>query len=113
MARAVNRDRGAVAGRNGPGRPRSEAADRAILGACIGLLADRGLAQLTLEGIARRAGSSKATIYRRWPSKLHLVADAVADLPPLPEPDTGSVARDLRTALRTFVDILARIDSLL
>ena len=92
--------------RNGPGRPRSEAADRAILDASVELLASRGLAGLTLEGVAERAGCSKATIYRRWPSKLHLVVESVSRLPPLPEPDTGDLARDLRALLRGFVAIL-------
>jgi AcrR family transcriptional regulator len=91
----------------GPGRPRSEAADRAILEASVELLASRGLAGLTLEGVAERAGCSKATIYRRWPSKLHLVVEAVSQLPPLPEPDTGSLAGDLRAILRGFIAILA------
>src|SRR5262249_5979605 len=90
------------------GRPRSEAADRAILDASVDLLANRGLSGLTLEGVAERAGCSKATIYRRWPSKLHLVVEAVSQLPPLPEPDTGKLAGDLRALLRGFVRILHR-----
>jgi len=102
MARREQVNGGAV----GPGRPRSESADRAILGASVELLAQRGLAGLTLEGVAERAGCSKATIYRRWPSKLHLVVEAVAQLPPLPEPDTGELAGDLRRLLRRFVAIL-------
>jgi AcrR family transcriptional regulator len=88
------------------GRPRSETANRAILDASVELLASRGLAGLTLEGVAERAGCSKATIYRRWASKLHLVVEAVSQLPPLPEPDTGSLAGDLRAVLRAFVEIL-------
>lgn len=91
----------------GPGRPRSAEADRAILDAAIELLASRGLAGLTLDGVAERAGCSKATIHRRWPTKLRLVVEAVAQLPPLPERDTGSLAGDLRALLRAFVDILA------
>jgi AcrR family transcriptional regulator len=94
------------AGRTNRGRPRSEAADRAILDASVELLASRGLAGLTLEGVAERAGCSKATIYRRWPSKLHLVVESVSRLPPLPEPDTGSLAGDLRALLRAFVELL-------
>jgi AcrR family transcriptional regulator len=94
-------------GSAGPGRPRSESADRAILEASIELLAQRGLRGLTLEGVAERAGCSKTTIYRRWPSKLHLVVEAVAQLPPLPEPETGELAGDLRQLLRRFVAILA------
>ena len=48
------------------GRPRSEEADRAILGAATELLAERGLAGMSIEEVAARAGGGKATIYRRW-----------------------------------------------
>jgi AcrR family transcriptional regulator len=102
MARQTERAAGAAP----RGRPRSEAADRAILDASVELLASHGLAGLTLEGVAERAGCSKATIYRRWPSKLHLVFETVSRLPPLPEPDTGSLAGDLRALLRAFIEVL-------
>ena len=47
------------------GRPRSQEADRAILAATLDLLASRGLAAMSIEEIAARAGVGKATIYRR------------------------------------------------
>ena len=70
---------GAVPGR---GRPRSVEADRAILAATVDLLASRGLAAMSIEEIAARAGVGKATIYRRWPSKGLLALDAFVTVVP-------------------------------
>lgn len=90
------------------GRPRSEEAHRAILDATLGLLVEVGYSGLTVEGIAQRAGVGKATIYRRWASKLPLVIEAFGQLPGLEEVDTGNLASDveqmLRSYLRTFHD---------
>ncbi|MBV9446924.1 MAG: TetR/AcrR family transcriptional regulator [Streptosporangiaceae bacterium] len=87
------------------GRPRSSEADRAILAAASSLLAERGLAAMSIEEVAARAGVGKATIYRRWPSKGLLALDAFAASfrAEQPLPDTGSLRDDLRAALRTWV----------
>lgn len=61
-----------------PGRPRSALADEAIVDATIALLTEEGFDRLSMDAVATRAGVSKATIYRRWPSKEALVIDAVA-----------------------------------
>jgi len=90
----------------GPGRPRSEQAHRAILDATLELLAKVGYDRLTVAGVAARAGVGKATIYRRWPSKLPLVVEAFLQLPELAEPDTGSVVDDLTSVLGCFVEII-------
>ncbi len=81
----------------GPGRPRSERAHQAILQATIELLLEQGFAEMSVEGVASRAGVGKATIYRRWPSKADLVAEAVGRLSHkvLDPVDTGSVRGDL------------------
>lgn len=63
-----------------PGRPRDPHADEAILAAARDLLAEGGLANLTVEGTAQRAGVAKTTVYRRYPTKLDLAVAAVADL---------------------------------
>ncbi|MGH9026686.1 MAG: TetR/AcrR family transcriptional regulator [Acidimicrobiia bacterium] len=60
------------------GRPRSRTADHAILTAAVELLAERGFADLTMHGVARRAGVSKATIYRRYPNRQALIEAACA-----------------------------------
>lgn len=90
------------------GRPRSEEAHQAILDATLELLGEVGFSALTVEGVASRAGVGKATIYRRWPSKLPLVVEAFGGLPALEDVDTGSVERDLKTMLRSYLDLFYR-----
>jgi AcrR family transcriptional regulator len=92
------------------GRPRSEAADRAILRAATELLAERGLAGMSMEEVAARAGVGKATIYRRWRSRGALALDAfMADFTAAqPLPDTGSLRGDLLAALRAWVKAVTR-----
>ncbi len=96
---------GATAGGAQRGRPRSQEADRAILAAAAELLAERGLAAMSIEEIAARAGVGKATIYRRWPSKGLLALDAfVASFrEEQPLPDTGTLRGDLLAALHAWV----------
>ena len=60
----------------GPGRPRDEEATAAILAATLRLLAARGYAGTSTSDIAAAARASKATVYRRWPSKPALFAQA-------------------------------------
>ncbi len=91
----------------GPGRPRSESAHRAILDATLALLSEDGYDRLSIARVAARAGVAKATVYRRWPSKLPLVIEAFNQLPMLSTPDTGHLQDDLMELLRSFVDILA------
>jgi AcrR family transcriptional regulator len=81
------------------GRPRSEETRKAILRATGELLLDQGMSSISMDAVAERAGASKATIYRWWPSKELLALDAVfseweADLPD-DGPDTGSLPGDL------------------
>ncbi|MBV9379319.1 MAG: TetR/AcrR family transcriptional regulator [Streptosporangiaceae bacterium] len=92
------------------GRPRSEEADRAILRAAAELLEERGLAAMSIEEVAARAGVSKATIYRRWSSKGLLALDAFViefrSLQPLP--DTGTLRGDLLAALSAWTWAVTR-----
>ena len=62
------------------GRPRSVEANDAILAAAIALVREVGYDNVTIEAIAGRAGVGKATIYRRWPSKEPLIADAIGGI---------------------------------
>ncbi|MGH9103248.1 MAG: TetR/AcrR family transcriptional regulator [Acidimicrobiales bacterium] len=83
-----------------PGRPRDPTRDDAIRQAAQELLVEVGYDLLTVEAVAARAHASKATIYRRWPSRAELVIDAVGCLARLPDlPDTGSLEEDLRMIL--------------
>lgn len=85
------------------GRPRDVRCDEAILAATVALLRERGVAGASVDAVAARAGVSKATIYRRWPSREDLVRDALlsrsADVAPV---DTGDVRADLKRYLRTL-----------
>jgi AcrR family transcriptional regulator len=97
-----------------PGRPRDAKSHAAILGATCDVLLASGYPNLTVEEVARVAGVGKATIYRWWDSKLHLVLEAAA--PHLEigvVPDTGSTRRDLEIAMdqviRTYADPIAAI----
>ncbi|GGQ16407.1 TetR/AcrR family transcriptional regulator [Streptomyces roseolilacinus] len=79
------------------GRPRSEAAERAVLDAVVRLL-EEGVppAALSVERIARTAGVGKATVYRRWSGKEELLVDLLRSAGPArPEPPGTSVRDDL------------------
>jgi AcrR family transcriptional regulator len=90
------------------GRPRDSRIDSAVLRATVELLGETGYAELSVDAIARRAGTSKPAIYRRWPSKAHLVHEAVFPLGDATElPDTGSLAGDVREMMRRTVAVLA------
>ena len=79
------------------GRPRDLRIDEAVLRATVELLGKSGYADLSVDAIARRAGTSKPAIYRRWPSKAHLVHEAAFPINEATElPDTGSLAGDVR-----------------
>lgn len=78
------------------GRPRDPRIDAAVLSATVELLAETGYSSLLVSAIAERAGTSKPAIYRRWPSKAHLVHEAVFPIGAATElPDTGSLPEDL------------------
>ncbi len=98
-----------IAPKGSRNRRRGEVLERALYEATLAELAEVGYGGLTMEGIAARAHTGKAALYRRWGSKCELVhAALVFALPPLPEPRSGRPAResllDMFTAHR---DILA------
>ncbi len=92
------------------GRPRGAECDRAILHATLVEYANRGLEALSVDAVAARAGVGKATIYRRYPSKVELVMAAALMLCEENSPalDSGSLDTDLRDYLgnlaRTITD---------
>jgi AcrR family transcriptional regulator len=89
------------------GRPRDPRIDGAVLRATVDLLAQTGYPGLLVSAIAERAGTSKPAIYRRWPSKAHLVHEAVFPVGAATEiPDTGSLPEDLREMVRRTVAVL-------
>lgn len=78
-------------------RRRGEHLEQAILDAAWAELAEVGYTALTIEAVAKRAGTSKPVIYRRWPSRAHLIVTAWARQRPIESgfPDLGSLRADL------------------
>lgn len=60
--------------------PRIRRTRDAVLPATLSVLADRGFAGFTMEGVAEAAGVAKSTVYRHWPTKLSLLRDALEEL---------------------------------
>lgn len=84
-------------------RRRGPALEEALLDAAWTELTERGYDELTIDGVAVRAGTSRAVLYRRWPNKQELVLAAVAhevakDV--VVAPDTGSLRGDAIALLR-------------
>jgi AcrR family transcriptional regulator len=88
------------------GRPRSAIADQAIREAAVDLFAERGFEGFSVEDVADRAGVSKATVYRRYPSKVDLVVEAGSCLATdeIRFPDTGTLRDDVRGLARSLVN---------
>lgn len=88
-------------------RTRSTDIDAAVLHATLAMLEEVGYSELSLGQIASRAGVHRPAIYRRWPTKRHLVVDAVvAELGTSPTPDTGDLRADLLTGITTLATAL-------
>jgi AcrR family transcriptional regulator len=86
---------------------RGEHARQRVLQAALDVLADDGMPGFSMEAVARRAGASKPTLYRRWNSASALLVDAMdAQFRPLPDVDTGDLRADLITLLTGFVSSL-------
>ena len=93
------------------GRPRSEKAREAVLAAAAELLLARGLGAVSMDAVAERAGVSKATIYRWWPTKETLALDALYHEWAAARPaaaDTGSLRGDLLSLLRPWVRLVGK-----
>lgn len=91
--------------KNGRGRPRSEENDRAIMAAVREILAQDGFEGLRFDALARAAGVSRPSIYRRWASKADLLNDIAYetkwDIP------VDLVDGDLRGAIRAILGYVA------
>lgn len=88
------------------GRPRDDSRDSAIRQATFQLLAEVGYDGVTMDRVASRARTGKATIYRRWPSKVALVMETITAVAEqtTPIPDTGAFRTDMIALLRAFRD---------
>jgi AcrR family transcriptional regulator len=87
--------------RRGRGRPRRAEADAEILDAALAMLRAGGYRELSLDEVARRAGTAKSSIYRRWPSKAALAAEIVRrEATPRHDPS------DADAAVRVFEELM-------
>ncbi len=94
-----------------PGRPRDARCDHAILQATLDILGEGGVAGLSIDAVAARAGVGKATIYRRWTSKESLVLEALrSDTVPIVVPDTGTLRTDLEAYFAGIIERFAAND---
>jgi AcrR family transcriptional regulator len=91
------------------GRRRNEAVRQAVVDATVEQLRSPDQSDLSIEGVARAAGVGKQTIYRWWPSRGALVAEALARYAAtvVPLPDTGTVRGDLEAFFRDSFAALA------
>jgi AcrR family transcriptional regulator len=86
---------------------RGDRARQRVLAAALDQLAEQGSAGFTMEAIARCAGASKATLYRRWSSSSALLVDAMAAaFGSFPAPATGNLRGDLVALLASAADLL-------
>jgi AcrR family transcriptional regulator len=91
---------------HGPGRPRDERVDQAILDATIELLEEVGLHGTTVGAVAKRARVARATVYLRWPTHDALIAAAARhSIRRAPFTLTGDIAADLRTGAAYAVGV--------
>ncbi|MGA8539422.1 MAG: TetR/AcrR family transcriptional regulator C-terminal ligand-binding domain-containing protein [Terriglobales bacterium] len=91
-----------------PGRPRSEESRQSILRSTLKLLKQSGgLPELSIEAVAADANVGKTTVYRWWPTKGALVADAFSASADeeLRFPNTGSVCNDINRQMRSLIRI--------
>lgn len=88
----------------GRSRRRGDALLAALYEAALAELDDVGLGRLSMEGIARRAGTAKTTLYRRWATPGEVLLDAIAAAYPVEEPSPA--ADDLRGDLIAALELL-------
>jgi AcrR family transcriptional regulator len=96
------------------GRPRDDERESRILEVVTSLLAERGYEGITFEEVARRAGASKATLYRRWSTKREMVIAALKAGPArregAAEIDTGTLRGDLLALCRRLITTMRSAD---
>jgi AcrR family transcriptional regulator len=97
-----------VAGARAMGRPRDQRIDREVVASVLAALREGGYRAVTIDGIARKVRRARTSLYRRWPSKRHLVAYAVvSEMGDNPAADTGTLREDLEAAVHTLLNAFA------
>ena len=90
------------------GRPRDGRIDEAVLRATVEMLEEVGYLGTTFTKIATRAGTTTPAMYRRWPTKAHLVHEAVFPAQEFELVESGDLRADIRTLVRVGVELLGR-----
>lgn len=103
-------------GKPGTVRPggRTARTRTAVLAATRAELTDTGLARMTVEKVAARAGVAKTTVYARWRDISGLIVDLLSELTvrTVPVPDTGSLEEDLRQLARSLLELFRSTEDL-
>lgn len=90
------------------GRPRDERIDIEVVSAVLEVLRRGGYTAVTIAGIAQKIKRGRSSIYRRWPSKRHLVAySVVSEMGATPAADTGALRGDLHAVVGTLLHAFA------
>lgn len=90
------------------GRPRDERIDAEVVSAVLDVLKSGGYRAVTVAAIAQRTKRGRSSIYRRWPSKRHLVAySVVSAMGATPAADTGDLGGDLNAVVETLLRAFA------
>ncbi len=89
------------------GRRRGAVLEGAVLDAAWAELASQGYGKFTIDAVARRAGTSRPVLYRRWPTRAGLASAAIVrhtKLNPVTVPDLGNLRDEMCLLLRKFAD---------
>lgn len=93
------------------GARRNPETETAVLDAAAAIIREEGFGRLTMEAVARRARAGKATVYRWWPSRAHLLLALYSRAKStLVEPDTGDMVQDLTLYLHQMLGQLTGSD---
>jgi AcrR family transcriptional regulator len=95
-----------------PQRRRGEALEKALLDAAWAELTERGYDQFTIDAVATRAETSRAVLYRRWPTKQDLVVATLTQYVKtefVDAPDTGSLRGDVIGLLKLANKLRVRL----
>lgn len=90
-------------GRHRLGPFRDPKVDAAILASTRRLLVERGYRDTSIDAIADAAGVSRPTIYRRWPSKAHVIYDAAFPDDASRVQPSGDAVAELKRLIRNVI----------
>jgi TetR/AcrR family transcriptional regulator of autoinduction and epiphytic fitness len=92
-----------------PSDPRVEHSRRVICRAALKEFAETGYSGFRMEAVAARAGVGRSTVYRHWPNKAALIADALETLNTQPDPARDLVEGNARQRVELIVNHLADV----